>query len=282
MNLPSKTFKKNSGLFFDPVIYPKQFGDDDYKIIYHIVNVCYPLRGLKCISKVVEYYIPNYDQKLLELALEKYNQRGKTLFRYNCFSHLGDLLTEQDMFFTRSGRKRYVKFKEYKFLLQRITKNLYESKNCKSVMVNKMFWKMKPEYFKCTGRKLDGHKLAFIFQVLQKHKYLHITYNTKNQRVAQIGPANPYYQLIKVPDIAKSELQDVMSKTDREIMELKAKLEIHEQLREEKDEALAELEKAKDTNQSLMEFHEESLVEIERLKAQIQTENLFSSRQTLA
>ncbi len=289
MNKQDKIFKNRARNFLDPVIYPKQFNNDEYKTIYHIVNVCYPLLGLQNIPSAIKFYIPNYNQGLLDLALEKYDQRGKTLFRYNCFTHLEDLLADQDMFFTRSGKKRKVNLKEYKFLLQRITKNLFGSKDCKSVMVNRMFWKMKSEYYKYTNRHLDEHKLAFIFQVIHKHKYLHITYNSKNQRVAQIGPANPYYQLRKVPDIAKSELQDVMSKTDREIIDLKTKVEILVQLREdnlttiislqdEKDEALAELEKVRSANQSLLDIHKESLTEIEQLRTQIQTERLCSNR----
>ncbi len=283
MNTPGKIFKNKARDFLDPVIYPKQFNNDGYKTIYHIVNVCYPLLGPERIPKVIKLYIPHYNPELVDMALEKYGARGKTLFRFQCFSHIEGLLTDKDMFFTRSGKKRKVKIKEYKFLLHRITRNLYGSTQCKSVMVNKMFWKMKPEYYQYSSRYLDEHKLAFILQVLHKHKYLHITYNSKNQRVVQIGPANPYYQLRKVPDISESELQDVMSKTDKDMLELRSKVKMMEQatdshlttiisLQEERDKAMAELGKARSINQTLLEIHEEYVAENKQLRTQIQTE----------
>lgn len=285
MSGANKIFKNAKKIrdFLDPVIYPKQFNNDEYKIIYHIVNICYPLIGLDSIPPVIKHYIPNYNQGLLDMALENYGMPGKTLFRYNCFSHIEGVLSDQDMSFTGSGKKRHVKIKEYKFLLHRITRNLYNSALCKSIMVNKMFWKMKAEYYQYTVRHLGGHKLAFILMVLHKHKYLHITYNSKNQRVVQIGPANPYYQLKKVPDIAESQLQNVVSKTDREIIELKSIVKMLEQVRdeylatnislhEEKDKALEELENVKSSCKDLIEIHEKCMSENNKLRTQIQIE----------
>lgn len=288
MNSQNKIFKNKSRDFLDRVIYPKQFKQDPYKTIYHIINVCSPLLEQRYILNVVKLYVPNYDQGSLELALENYIQNNKTLFRYQCFTHVEDLLIDQDLFTFRSNKKRYVTIKEFTFLLQRITKNLYESKNCESVMVNKMFLKMKTEYFKNTGRKLNEHKLTHILLVLQKHKYLHVTYNTKKQRVVQFGPSNPYYQLRKVPDIETSELQDVQTKTERELDELKNKLEIYERVREEdlaticslqkeRDKTIAKLDKTNSINQSLQKMHQEDLVELEKLRTLMQVDSVCSN-----
>jgi hypothetical protein len=237
------------------VIYPEQFKQDEYKLLYHIVNVCYTLLGMDRLVKVVKKYCSNYDQGMLESVLEKYNKDSDSLFRYDCFTHIRDVLVDEDMYFTRSGKKRVVTLNEYKFLLQRITRKLYLSPSCKSVMVNKFFHAMKADYRKCSAKTLDAHKLAHILQVLHKHKYLHITYNSKNQRVVQIGSANPYYQLTKVPNLNEAEIQDVPTKTDREMNQLRSELKLRTDLNVEQnatiqnlqnqiDQALADLEKA--------------------------------------
>jgi hypothetical protein len=255
MNKPDRIFKNDPKVFLKSVIYPEQFKQDEYKILFHIVNVCFTLLGLKRLMKVVEMYIPNYNQKTLESVLEKHNKDSDSLFRYECFSHIRDILTDEDLYYTRSGKNRTVTIPEYKFLLHRITRNLYQSPGCKSVMVNKFFHTMKDDFHKNSAKTLDTHKLAHILQVLHKHKYLHIIYNSKNQRVVQIGPANPYYQLTKVPDLDQAVLQDVSTKTDREITQLRSELKLRtdlnveqnatiQNLQDQLDQALADLEKA--------------------------------------
>jgi hypothetical protein len=264
MNKPDRIFKNHQTVFLKSVIYPEQFNKNESKLLYHIVNVCYTLLGIKRLKIVVKMYCPDYNPTTLESVLAKYDVHSDSLFRYDCFTHIRDVLVDEDMYFTRSGKKRVVTLNEYKFLLQRITRNLYLSPGCKSVMVNKFFHTMKADYRKYSAKTLDDHKLAYILQVLQKHKYLHITYNSKYQRVVQIGPANPYYQLTKVPDLDKAEIQDVSTKTDREINQLRSDVRLLKEIRVENE---ATIQSLREENAQLKEDAETAI----RIKDQYET-----------
>ncbi len=212
--------------FLNRLIYAKQFKGDDYKLVFHIVNTCYKLvdGSREKFSKIISWYSHGGQdtQAYLSKVLSDYDPIFHDMFRYNCFSQIEEVLTLEDMYFLKSGKHRLVTQKEFKFLLQRITKKVYNSKGCKSVITNNYFLNsgLKGKYKEMTTKALCRNKLAHILQVLQKHQYLYITYNHKSRRVVQIGPNNPFYLLSNVPDV---EEQDVSTLTERKVSELTSK-----------------------------------------------------------
>ena len=217
--------KYNGKEFYKKIIYPEQFKNDTYKLAFHVVNSCYSGKENKDKKKYLgitsTYSVSNRKVILdcISKILEKYDSSKENRFRYDCFTHIQDIIQPEDMYFIKSNNKRFVILKEYKFMLQRITKHIYRSENKKSVVVNNYFLKsdFKNTYKEKTTKSLCRNKLAHIFQVLQKYNYLHITYNSKNQRVIQIGQNNPFYMLKPVPDV---EEQEVYTQTDRIISKL--------------------------------------------------------------
>ncbi len=209
--------------FLNRLIYAKQFKGDDYKIVFHVVNTCYKFvdGSVEKLSKIISWYSSGGEhvEAYLSDVLSEYNPTGGDMFRYNCFSQVQEVLTPEDKYFLKSGKSRRVTLKEFKFLLQRITKKVFNSKGCKSVMTNKYFLGsgLEKEYKTKTTKALCRNKLAHILQVLQKHKYLHITSNNKNRRVVQIGPNNPFYLIASVPDV---DGQEVSTLTDRKVSHL--------------------------------------------------------------
>ena len=224
IKLKNNLSKTDRNQFWDNIIYSEQF-KDSYKTIFHIYNTCYLfVSGDKDkLKRIVTRY--NQDikedvvQKQFDKISKKHNPEHATAFRFDCFSHIDQLLTEEDYYFIQVSKHRFVTLKEFKFLLQRITKNIYKSDNCSSVLTNKYFLEsgLQVDYEKYTGKAISSHKLAYILQVMQKYNYLHIRYNTKNQRVVQIGLENPYYLLHGVPDV---EEQAVATLTDRKFSHL--------------------------------------------------------------
>jgi hypothetical protein len=243
--------------FLDRLIYAKQFKGDDYKLIFHVVNTCYKLvdGNRNKFSKIISWYSSAGQdmQVYLSEVLSEYDPEFFDMFRYNCFTQIEEVLTPEDRYFIKSGKKRLVTLREYKFLLQRITKHVFKSKDCKSVMVNNYFLGsgLEEDYKKKTAKGLCRNKLAHILQVLQKHQYLHITYNHKNQRVVQIGPHNPFYLIDSVPDV---EEQEVSTLTDRKVLEL-----------------ISENELLKSTISLLQEEFEEARVKIDMLDRQVES-----------
>jgi len=178
------------------------------------------------------------------------------MFRYNCFSQIQEVLTPEDQFFLKSGKSRRVTVKEFKFLLKRITKKVFNSKGCKSVMTNKYFLGsgLQKTFKAKTSKALCRNKLAHILQVLRKHKYLHITHNNKNQRVVQIGPNNPFYLIASVPDVDGQELSTL---TDRKVSQLTSENILLQSsvdsLRGELDEARTRIDTLDEENGSLQQ-----------------------------
>lgn len=220
LNIKDKSKKRE---FFDRLVYYKQFKRDDHKLVFHVVNACYGLVDGRRdrLSTIVSWYSSCQEvaEDYLSDVLSEYNPAYTDMFRYNCFSQIKEVLAPEDMYFLKSGKPRRVTLKEFKFLLQRITKHVFKSKGCKSVMTNSYFLGsgLEKTFKEKTTKALCRNKLAHILQVLQKHQYLHITNNNKNQRVVQIGPNNPFYMLSSVPDVEK---QAVSTLTDRMIAEL--------------------------------------------------------------
>jgi hypothetical protein len=243
--------------FLDRLIYAKQFNDDSYKVAFHIVNTCYKLVNgnyEKLYNIISRYLLDGEDvQVYLSHVLDQYDPAFYDMFRYNCFTQIEEVLIPEDMYFVKSGKRRLVTLKEYKFLLQRITKHVFKSKGCKSVMVNNYFLRsgLKGDYKEKTTKSLCRNKLAHMLQVLQKKQYLHITYNSKNQRVVQIGPDNPFYLLSSVPDV---EEQQVSTHTDRVILELESNNKL-----------------LKSTMSLLQEEAEEARVKIDMLEGQVES-----------
>ncbi len=209
--------------FLDKLIYAKQFGGDDYRLVFHIVNACYSLADGRRdrLSKVISWHSTCQEvaEDYLSDVLSEYDPAYSDMFRYNCFSQIKEVLALEDMFFLKSKKPRRVTLKEFKFLLQRITKNVFNSKGCRSIMTNGYFLSsgLEKTFRKETAKALCRNKLAHMFQVLEKHQYLHITNNNKNQRVVQIGPNNPFYMLSSVPDVEK---QAVSTLTERKFSQL--------------------------------------------------------------
>ena len=246
LNIKDTSKKKE---FLQNLIYAKQFNGDNYKLIFHIVNTCYKLidGSVEKLSTIISWNSDNSQDNQLYLSdvLDRYDPAFSDMFRYNCFSQIKELLNPEDMYFLKSGKKRLVTLKEYKFLLQRITKHVFKSKGCKSVMVSNYFLcsGLNKDYKKKTTKSLCRNKLAHILQVLQKHQYLHITYNSKNQRVVQIGPKNPFYPLLSVPDV---EEQEVSTQIERKVSELESNNKLLKStmnlLREEFEEARVQVD----------------------------------------
>ena len=209
--------------FLDRLVYAKQFKGDDYKLIFHIVNTCYKLvdGNRKKLSKIISWYSSGEEDTSAYLSniLSEYDPAFHDMFRYNCFSQIEEVVVTEDMYFLKSGKPRRVTLKEFKFLLQRITKKVFHSKGCKSVITNSYFLNsgLKEKYKEETTKALCRNKLAHMFQVLQKHQYLHIAYNNNSRRVVQIGANNPFYLLSSVPDVEK---QAVSTLTERKVSEL--------------------------------------------------------------
>ena len=209
--------------FANRLIYTKQFNGDAYRAVFHIVNTFYPIMNgdYNRLTNIVRNFITNKIKadQLLTMVLDKYAPNYGSMFRYDCFTEIDQHLTDDEMYFMQSGKRRLVTLREYKFLLKRITKNVYNSDGCKSILTNSYFHGegIKEEYKKYAKKSFSSHKLTHILQIVQKHHYLHISYNSRNQRVVQIGPNNPFYLIDSVPDI---EEQDVATKTDRMIARL--------------------------------------------------------------
>lgn len=245
-----KLFKNKATIFFDKVIYPTQFNDDTYKYktIFHIVNVCYPIYegNLKGIKSVLHKYIKEYDHNILQEILGKYDYAKQNMFRFNSFTHLTDILQPDDYKF-RNGTRR-ITLKEFKFIVQRITQNLYKSEGCKSVLVTEFFLNEKNnrgsdtktglpvEFHRYTKRQITKHKVIHIIHVLAKYKYFNQTYSNTNQRILQIGPANPYYELTEVPDITTEDIVHVRTQEDRKMQELNSAMKtVTDALRKEQE-----------------------------------------------
>lgn len=208
--------------FCDKIIYAKQFGKKNHNLIFHITNTCYPIvKTKKGLKEIIARYTTITKQTVnqLDAILEKYDKTKCEVIKYDCFTQIEEYLKTDDMCYYKSKKKRLVTLKEYKFILQRVTKKIRKSDSHICILVNKYFLKsgFEVEYKEVTTKSLCGNKLAHIFQVLQKHNYLHITNNHKNQRVIQIGPNNPFYMLKCIPDV---ERQDVGTSTDRMITRL--------------------------------------------------------------
>jgi len=259
--------------FYDKLIYSKQFGDDNYKLVFHIVNVCLQIeKTKKKLLKVISRYtnITQLTIENLNKILDSYDINQKDIFRLNCFTQIEELLSPEDMYFYKSikcDKKRLVTLNEYKFMLQRITKHVYRDKDRKVRMLNAYFLEsgFEQTYKEKMTKSLDGNKLAHILKVLQKHNYLHITNNSKNERVVQIGPNNPFYMLKSVPD---AEEQDVDTANDRMISKLVSENEMMKSavktLRQELTDALeqkdrleGELEESQNKNDLLVEMIDE-------------------------
>lgn len=199
--------------FAEKVIYKKQFKGDNYKLIYHIVNSFYKLLdgNRQVLAKILLKYVQDSNANIKKITTEvfsKYDRSQSQLVCYNCFSHIKDILTEEDLAFSHAGKKRFIQLNEIKFILYRITKHLVDTSGCRSILTNNYFLEsgFRNTYKEKTMKSLSAHKLAQILQVLAKIQYLYITYNTKSQRVVQIGPNNPYYLLSCVPNLDEQEM----------------------------------------------------------------------------
>lgn len=208
--------------FYDKIIYAKQFGKKNHSLIFHITNTCYPIvKTKKKLMEIISRYTTITKQTVnqLDAILEKYDKTKCEVIKYDCFTQIEEYLKTDDMCYYKSKKKRLVTLKEYKFILQRVTKNIRKSDSHICVLVNNYFLKsgFEVKYKEVTTKSLCGNKLTYILQVLQKHNYLHITNNYKNQRVIQIGPNNPFYMLKCIPYV---EEQVVGTNTDRMIAKL--------------------------------------------------------------
>ncbi len=244
----ARLFKNKAIKFFDKVIYPTQFAGDTYKLIFHIVNLFYPIckGNIERIKVLVSAYIRNYDAGQLNEILEKYEYAKQNMFRLNSFTHLTDILQPDDYKFRNATRN--VTLKEFQFIAQRITQNLYKSEGCKSVIVTEYFLNEKHnrgsdtktglpvEYHRYTKRQITKHKVIHIIHVLAKYKYFNQTYSNTNQRILQIGPANPYYELTEVPDITTEDIVHVRTQEDRKMQELNSAMKtVTDALRKEQE-----------------------------------------------
>ena len=257
IKIKDKTKKRE---FLDRLIYAKQFKGDDHRLVFHIVNTCYKLvdGSVEKLSKIISWYSSGVEDTHTYLSelLGEYDPTYHNMFRYNCFSQIQEVLTPEDKYFLKSGKLRRVTVKEFKFLLQRITKKVFNSNGCKSVMTNKYFLGsgLEKEYKTKTTKALCRNKLAHILQVLRKHKYLHITHNNKNQRVVQLGPNNPFYLIASVPNV---DGQEVSTLTDRKISQLTSENTLLQSsvdsLRGELDEARMQINTLGEENKSLQQ-----------------------------
>ena len=104
--------------FLGKIIYPIQFGGGTYKLAFHIVNTCYTGKGKDAIKYYMRitsmYSVSSRDVIYHDIIriLEKYDRTKKNRFRYDCFSHIQDILQPEDMCFLKNDKKRLVTLKE--------------------------------------------------------------------------------------------------------------------------------------------------------------------------
>ena len=167
--------------------------------------------------------------------MEKYDPSLGNIVQEKGFTDSLEVLTEEYMYFNLGKERRVVTLKEYKFLLYRITKQILDSRACKSTMVNNYFLSkgFKETYKKYTNKSLTRQKLTYMLSVLVNHNFLYITYNSNSSRILQIDKNNPYFRLKKVPLITGEKKMSKLEKSESNNKMLEASIK---QVRLEVDE----------------------------------------------
>ncbi|MHB0946118.1 MAG: hypothetical protein ACYC3B_02985 [Sedimentisphaerales bacterium] len=260
----------------DKFIYPKQF-KNEVGLIYHIINFCYPLCKSFNSSKsdeAVIHYKERYTKRCSTTStsnynklMERFDKEKATIYRPDCFTHLQDVLEPEDYVYIHN-HKRYIAIKEIIYMAYRITQIIGKSTTGSHILPNNYFKTtgFKKEYEKFTGKKYTNEKYANILKVLQKHKYLFISKNAKNNNIYMIGMNSPYYQLSQVKNIVTEEVPEVRTSLEEMVKKLEhEKNELKNMLEANKADYLS----AKDSNkkiEQLVELLEEKEQEIMKLE----------------